>query len=140
MAVIGFNFNKISIQREPVLKGKLNIKNNVTIKNVEKADLFLGKSKQDGIKYSFEFTSKYEPNAAEILLQGDVLSVEESAKAKEIIDGWKKNKKIPSDVMANILNNILTRCNIQALVLSRDVNLPPPIPLPKVKVGEKKEK
>jgi hypothetical protein len=35
--------------------------------------------------------------------------------------------------MENILNSILTKCNIQALILSQDVNLPSPIPLPKVR-------
>jgi len=39
--------------------------------------------------------------------------------------------------MSEILNIILTRCNIQALILARDINLPSPIPLPKVKVETK---
>jgi len=141
MVIIGFNFNKILVQRQSILKGKINIKNNVTIKNVEKSSLFLGKGKQEGIKYSFEFTSKYEPNSvAEIVLEGEILSVEESEKAKEILESWKKNKRIPNETMANVLNNILTRCNIEALILSRDANLPAPIPLPKVQVKQPETK
>jgi len=44
----------------------------------------------------------------------------------------RKNKQVPKDIMGDILNTILMRCNVEALVLSRDVNLPPPIPMPKV--------
>ena len=50
--------------------------------------------------------------------------------------GWKKNKAIPKEAMTAVINTALTKCNIQALILSQQVNLPPPIPLPKV--GAKK--
>ena len=89
------------------------------------------------MKFTFEFTSKYEPKLGTILLGGDVLFLTDSKKSKEILDGWKKDKKVPKEIMAGILNTVLARCNIQALILSQEVNLPPPIPLPKVKVGNK---
>ena len=47
-----------------------------------------------------------------------------------------KDKKIPKEVMTPVLNNILAKSNVEALVLSRELNLPPPIPLPKVEVKE----
>ena len=53
-------------------------------------------------------------------------------KQDEIVKGWKKNKQVPKETMTEVLNTILARCNVSALMLSRDVNLPPPIPLPKV--------
>ena len=43
------------------------------------------------------------------------------------------SKKVPKDVMTAILNTVLTKCNIEALILSQKVNLPAPIPLPAVK-------
>jgi hypothetical protein len=56
--------------------------------------------------------------------------------AKSIIDEWKKNKKLPQNVMGTVLNTVLTRCNVQALIISRDVNLPPSVPLPKVEIKQ----
>jgi hypothetical protein len=38
--------------------------------------------------------------------------------------------------MVPVLNSILAKCNIQAIILTREVNLPPPIPLPKVQFKE----
>ena len=52
-------------------------------------------------------------------------------KVKKAIDGWKKEKKVDKDIMTQVLNTALTRCNVQALILSQDLNLPPPIPLPR---------
>ncbi|MBI2659814.1 hypothetical protein HYX07_01495 [Candidatus Woesearchaeota archaeon] len=62
--------------------------------------------------------------------------MEEQKKAKEILGNWKKDKKLPKEMMAGLLNTILTKCNVQALILSQQVNLPPPIPLPKVQVQQ----
>ena len=132
MPVVGFNFNKMNIEKRSALKGKVNIKNNISIKKVEPKDLSLGKSSEAGLSFVFEFTSKYEPNFAEVFLGGDVVFIEDAKKIKEILSAWKKDKKVPEDIMAQILNTALNKCNVKALVLSDDLNLPPPIPLPKI--------
>mgnify|MGYP001603832446 CR=1 FL=1 len=89
----------------------------------------------DILKFMFEFTSKYEPNVGNILFEGELLYMEEPKIAKEILSDWKKNKKLPKELMAGLLNTILIKCNVQALILSQQVNLPPPIPLPKVQIS-----
>jgi len=139
MTIVGFNFNKINVERGEPKQGNINIKNNVSIKNIEEKDLNLGKQKQSALRFLFEFTSTYEPKIGNILLGGDVLYLGEEKKTKEILDNWKKNKNIPKDIMTGILNTVLSKCNVQALILSQEVNLPPPIPLPKVQVEGKKE-
>lgn len=132
MVVVGFNFTKINVERKSNVKGKIKISNNVTMKDVSQQELSLGKAKENGLKFTFEFTSKYDPDIGEISLTGEVISIEEEKKAKEILKEWKKSKKVPQDIMTNILNHVLTKCNIKALILSQDMNLPPPIPLPSV--------
>ncbi len=132
MTVVGFNFQKLVAERNPKVSGKINIKNNANIKEVEETDLALGVSKQKGVKFVFEFASKYEPGLGNITLTGDVLYLADDKKVAEIMKEWKKEKKVPKDVTEEVLNSVLSRCNIQALILSQDVNLPPPIPLPKV--------
>lgn len=134
MAIVGFNFTKILAERNEDVRGKINISNNVSIKNVEEADLSLGKTGQKGLKFSFEFISKYDPKVGNVLLEGNVLYVGDQKKVKEIFSGWKKDKKIPDDVVKGVLGVILNKCNIQALILSRDINIPSPVPLPKVEM------
>ena len=134
--IVGFGFTKLSAEKGEAGKGKIDINNNVSIKDVQEDNFSLGKDKQQNVlRFIFEFTSKYEPNIGNILFEGELLYMEESKKAKEILNDWKKNKKLPKEMMAGLLNTILTKCNVQALILSQQVNLPPPIPLPKVQMA-----
>ena len=134
--IVGFGFTKLSAEKGEKPKGKIDINNNVSIKEVQEDNFSLGKDKQQNVlRFIFEFTSKYEPNIGKMLFEGELLYLEEPKKAKEILSSWKKDKKIPSEIMAGLLNTILTKCNVQALILSQEVNLPPPIPMPKVQVA-----
>ncbi|MBI2147253.1 hypothetical protein HYU19_02120 [Candidatus Woesearchaeota archaeon] len=130
MAIVGFTINKMLTERQNAVKGKISIKNNVSIKNVEKADLSLGKARQDGLKFSFEFSCIYEPNIGQIIIEGDVLDLQDKKDVDEALTSWKKDKKLDPTLMRNVLNTVFGRCNVQALILSRDINLPPPIPIP----------
>jgi hypothetical protein len=143
MTIVGFSFNKIEVEKKENVPGKINISNNVSVKDVTNTDLSLGSEKQKAIKFVFEFQSKYEPDLGKILLGGEVLFLEEASKIKKILDEWKKEKRIDKEIMGAVLNAVLTKCNIEALLLSQEVNLPSPIPLPKVSMevqGEKIEK
>ena len=137
MPIFGFNYIKIDVEKKKSVKGNVNIHNNVTIKNVEKSDVDISNDKQQVARFNFEFTSKYEPEIGKIVLGGNILYLDEQKKIKEILDTWKKEKRVEKELMTTILNTILAKCNIQALILSESVNLPPPIPLPKVEVNAK---
>jgi len=142
MAIVGFEFTKINVQKQDTAQGKINIANNVGIVDIQKHDLQLGKSKQHGIKFLFEYKSLYEPKFAKIELGGLVMYLTDEKNAKEIIESWEKDKKIKKDIAEKIINAVLTKCNIQSILLSNTVNLPPPVPMPKVNVaaGPVKEK
>jgi len=142
MTIVGFNFTKIEAEKRKGRSAKVNISNNVAVKSIEDTDLSLGSEKQKAIKFIFEFVSKYEPDIGSIVLTGEVLFLEEAKKIQKIQDDWKKNKKIDGALMSVILNTVLSKSNVQALILSQEVNLPSPIPLPKVKMelsGDKKK-
>jgi methyltransferase-like protein len=131
MTVIGFSFTKMLVEKTAPIKGKVSINNNVGIKNLEETKLNIN-SDRKALKLDFEFTSTYEPNIGKMLLTGEVIYLVDKAKAEEAVKNWKKNKKVEKEMMTKVLNNVLAKCNIQALIMSKDMNLPPPIPLPKV--------
>jgi len=99
---------------------------------VESTDLSLGKNKEAGLAFTFEFKSIYEPEIGEIIIEGEVIYLLDSKKVKEVLDRWKKESKVEAEILGDVLNAALSKCNIQALIMSRDINLPAPIPLPKV--------
>ena len=135
--IVGFGFTKLNAQKGEPAKGKIDISNNVSIKDVKEDSFTLGSEKdQNVLRFIFEFTSKYEPNVGSILFEGEILYLEGSKKAKEILSSWKKDKKLPKEIMTGLLNTILIKCNVQALILSQEINLPPPIPMPKVQINQ----
>ena len=134
MGVVGIQFTKINIEKHGPVKGKVTVNNNVTLTDVVKSDLNLGAAKQIAAKFHFEFTANYEPKIANMTMNGSLTFYDKPDAIKEIVDGWKKDKIVPKPVMSSVLNTILTRCNVQAMLFAREVNLPPPIPLPKVQV------
>lgn len=140
MTIIKVNVHKVHASRNMEAKGgQIKINNNVAIKNVE--ELAFQVEGKKGLKFTFNFTCKYEPELGSIEVEGQVLFVEAEDKVAEVLASWEKDKKIPMDIMEQIVNAALHKGNIQAIKISEDVSLPSPLPLPKVKASqvEKKE-
>ena len=135
MAVIGFSFTKMLVERKGPVKGKISINSNVGITKVEETKLDINTDKKS-LKLTFDFTSAYEPGIATITLQGEIIYLLDKSKADEVLKNWNKNKKLDKEIMGQVLNNALAKCHVEALILSKDMNLPPPMQLPKVGVKE----
>lgn len=132
MAIVGFNFDRILVEKTgPINKG-VQVKNNMSIKNVEEQQLIMGEKKESVLKFSFEFSSVYSPKIGKVAIDGHILFLQDKADVKKIMTGWKKNKNIPNDIATMILNAVLMKCNVKALILSQEVNLPPHIRLPTI--------
>lgn len=132
-SIVGFGLTKINIERKKEGQGKLSIANNIAVKDVNDTKFTIGGTKQTGLKFNFIFESKYEPETAEMVMEGSLMYMTEDADAKKILATWKKDKKIDQPLLEAILNYVLDKCNLEALMLARDLNLPPPFPLPKIK-------
>ncbi|MBS3164469.1 hypothetical protein J4439_03485 [Candidatus Woesearchaeota archaeon] len=129
MAVIGFNFSKMLAEKKSAPKGELKVQINLAIKDVEEANFGLGKTKEQGLKYSFEFTTKYVPNFGSIVLTGEVLDLQDEKTVKAVLKEWKDTKKLDDKLVSGVYNSALQRCSVQALILSKEMGLPSPIPL-----------
>ena len=141
MAIIGFNFTKINVERKKEkATGKIDIKNNVGIVDVEESkNIKIGNAEQKVLKMTFDFDVNYEPKIGYMKFTGEVVYLGESAKMDSLLKGWKKDKKLPSDIMSGVINTVLNKCNIQAVILSQQINLPSPVPMPKVKIDTAKK-
>lgn len=132
MTIVKINIHKVNAERNLKAKGgQIQINNNVSLKNVEDMDFSLEGKK--GLKFTFEFRCDYEPDLGTIVVEGQVLYVDEEKKVKEVKEGWDKGRKIPVEIMEQVANAALHKGNIQAIKISEEVNLPSPLPLPKIK-------
>ncbi|MBI5065029.1 hypothetical protein HZA97_02225 [Candidatus Woesearchaeota archaeon] len=132
MAVLGLSFKKLSVERKISPKGQLNVTSNTNITNIEKSKMELESKDQEAVKFGFEFVTDYQPNVAVINVVGEVLWLDSKERIKDIMNAWKAKTKVPQQVMIPVLNTILSRANITALILSREMGLPVPLQLPRV--------
>jgi len=131
MTTVGFSFNKILASKNNVSEANIRVENNVGILNVEESPV---DAKKSIIKYEFNFTCKYEPGMGVVELNGELVEMYEKEFSAKVIEGWKKDKKLHPEIMQRVLNSILGRANIEAIVISRELGLPSPIQLPKVEL------
>ncbi|MFH2020882.1 MAG: hypothetical protein ABIJ34_05680 [archaeon] len=139
MTLIGFHFTKIMAEKQKTASGKISVKNNIVISKVQEAKLNIGSAKEAGIEFSFVFSCVFGPEIGEIVLEGAVVYMNEETKVKQVLAKWNKEKKLAPEMMEELYNHVLSKCNVEALILGRDMQLPAHIPLPKVTSGEKKK-
>jgi hypothetical protein len=139
MALIGFNFTKINVEKNKNNTGKVNISNNLQFTNINKAKINFV-DKKTALAFEFLFTCKYEPKIGKIELAGTAIELLEPKLAEETLKKWKDKKQLPQKLMQKLLNSILNKCYVESIVLSNSINLPSPVPLPKVKTSVKNKK
>lgn len=131
MTVVGFNFSRIHAQQKKAVKGDVKIGTNVKIDNVQKTNMVFDQTRST-IKVSFTYSVTYSPEVAEIQLQGDILFMQEQKLIDAVLKEWDEKKKVSARLSGILMNAIMQKSTIQAIVLSRDLGLPAPVPLPKV--------
>ena len=135
MSILSFAFTKIDVERKKKATKQINVKSNMNITNVEANEVVKGSS-QKAHTISFRYETLYEPAVGHIVLEGDILHLSDEKTATEIEAAWSKNKSLPKDIALLIFNKVLHHCNVEALILSRDISLPTPVQLPKVKADK----
>ncbi|MFT4303090.1 MAG: hypothetical protein ACMXYG_00860 [Candidatus Woesearchaeota archaeon] len=137
MTIVGFNFIKISAEKLAPVTGKVNINNNIMLSDVKEIDVNLGSKDNKGLRVEFNYICDYEPKIGKISLNGEVLIVEDQAKINDSLAQWKKNKTLDKELTHQVMTHILNKSTIQALIMSKDILLPAPIPLPKIQTNKK---
>lgn len=131
MTLVGLNFTKISAERMGSSEN-VRVESNVAITNVVEAKM--PDPKKMILKFQFLFTSKFEPNIGLIELKGELIEMYDKDLGGKILEGWDKTKSLHKDVAPRILNAILAKSNIEAIIMSKEIGLPSPVQMPKVEV------
>lgn len=139
MAIIGFHFTKMNVERKKQPSGKINVKNNVILTDVKEANV-VGPVKQKAIEFKFSYNSIYEPDFGNIFLEGSLVFVGNEDLVNKALQTWEKEKKLIQEIVPEVYNYLFEKCSVEALILSKEIGLPPQVPLPKVSVEKKEEK
>ena len=80
----------------------------------------------------FQYTASYGP-VGMIKIEGSLLY--ENEDAKKIAKEWNETRKMPNQVASHIHTAVMHSCVPEAVGIAKDLGLPPPIPLPQVRLG-----
>jgi hypothetical protein len=80
----------------------------------------------------FEYTASY-GSVGVIKIGGSLLY--ENDDAKTISKQWNETRKLPNQVASRIHTAVMHTCVPEAVGIAKDLRLPPPIPLPQVRLG-----
>ena len=137
MRVIGFNFDKISVEKLKDRTDKLNIKTNIDVSEIKQIKSDILKTKEELVEAKFSYTIKYEPGYANIDLKGKALLSLEEKQAKEVMKQWKK-KQMPEEFRTVLLNIIMRKASLRSLHLEDELNLPLHLPFPTLQPQKEK--
>ena len=133
MPVIAFNIDRILAEKISQVTKDTKVENNMKIN-----DVGIIPKRGNILKFDFEFTTEYKKDVGNLKINGNLLYSDNEKKIKETLDSWRKSKKLDKEIMTSITNFILIKCNVKALMLSEQVNLPPHIRLPMLEIESKK--
>ncbi len=129
MKIIGFSLSKISADKKEKFQEKIQINQDIDIKDVIKEKIPI--SEDEILRINFVFTIKYSGDFAKLEFGGNILVLPEKDELKEFIKAW-KDKQVPQEFRAFLFNFIMNKCNIKALSLEDELNLPLHLPLPRI--------
>ena len=93
--------------------------------------------KENEALIDFQYTASYGP-VGMIKLEGSLLY--ESNDAKKISAEWNNTHKMPNQIASHIHTAVMHTCVPEAVGIAKDLGLPPPIPLPQVRLGASPKK
>ena len=85
----------------------------------------------------FQYTASYGAVGV-IKIEGSLIYQGEDA--NKIAKEWRNTRKMPNQIASQIHTAVMHACVPEAVGLAKDLALPPPIPLPQVKLGDQKRK
>ena len=84
----------------------------------------------------FRFTANYS-GMGFIKIEGSILF---EGNAPSLVEQWGKQENMPTEIATEIHTAIMNNCIPEAMMLARDIRLPPPLPMPKVNIQAQKKK
>ena len=131
MPIKNFEIRSIDAERygeKEEARGNLRVDHNSSVTRIRK----INNNKNE---LNFRFNINYS-NMGKIKIEGKILF---QGDYPDLAKKWKENNQMPQEVAQQIHSTIISNCVPQAVVLAKDLQLPPPIPLPKVNLADEQE-
>jgi hypothetical protein len=94
------------------------------------------KKSEDSLEVPFVLTINYNPSIAQISLKGKAYVVGEKSEIEQVYKEYEEKKPPPPIIIQSISNVVF----IESVLVSRTLNIPPPIPLPQISQAKPPDK
>lgn len=94
------------------------------------------KKTDDSLEVPFVLTISYNPSVAQMNLRGTAYVVGDKGEIDKVYKEYEE-KKPPPPIIVQSVSNVAF---IESILLSRTLNVPPPVPLPQIPAGKPPEK
>jgi hypothetical protein len=92
--------------------------------------------RQNGqVEITYVYTANYEENVGQIKIKGILVAKEEDKLANEIVDMWKKNKKVPDAYAETVLSAVNYSGSANGTLLARVLGLTAPLIPPRIQLS-----
>jgi len=99
----------------------IQISTNINIVSMEKKS-------DGGLEVPFVLTINYNPSLAQISLKGSAYAIGDKSEIDNAVKQY-EDKKPPPPIIVQSISNVVF---IESVLISRTLNIPPPIPLPQI--------
>jgi hypothetical protein len=96
----------------------------------------INKKSEELLEVPFVFTINYNPGVAQISLKGKSHVKGSKDELEQILKDHKEKKPPPPIVLQSISNVVF----LESVLICRSLNIPPPIPLPKISAAPKQKR
>jgi hypothetical protein len=94
----------------------------------------------DNLELTYIYNAAYQKDAGSLKIKGVLLAKEDAAKSKNIVDTWKKSKKVPDDYATTVLTAINYSGSANGTLIARVLGLTAPLIPPKIQLSKKEKK
>jgi len=86
------------------------------------------KKSEDSLEVPFVLTISYNPSVAQLSLKGRAYVVGDKSEIEQVYKEYEEKKPPPPVIIQSISNVVF----VESIMISRTLNIPPPIPLPQM--------
>jgi hypothetical protein len=132
---VSINFEKVEAERllEPAELVRVTGERIEVNTRIDSVELRQRPSRPDSnVAIKFVFTCRYPASIGLIRLTGQAFYSDAPEAMNVAVATWHKNRRLPESIESSVLNAIMARATLEAISLSRILQIPPPIPLPGV--------
>ncbi len=128
--IVGFSITSLEAGKNGGGQGDLNINYSSSIEDIQEAEVEA--IEDDVARVSFEMDVTYvqdDEDVASMSFEGNLLWQGDAA---DLVSSWDEDGEIEEGVAAAITNHVYRKCLSQAVGMSDALDLPSPVPMPKV--------